>query len=80
MGLRPAGRMHHLGIGGIHTGKRVLAITNDTTVTVIELDTGEVLSGTRSSPREPPGATNNEAQADRPRRTKQLISRLTRRP
>ena len=37
-------RMHHLGIGATHTGKRVLAIADNTTVTVIHLDTGELLS------------------------------------
>ena len=44
MSLRRAGRMHHLGIGAAHAGKRVLAIADDTTVTVIELATGEVLA------------------------------------
>ena len=42
--LRRAGRMHHLGIGAAHTRKRVLAIADNTTVTVIHLDTGDVLS------------------------------------
>lgn len=42
--IRRAGRMHHLGIGRRHTGKRVLAITDETTVTVTHLDTGEILS------------------------------------
>jgi transposase InsO family protein len=42
--IRRAGRMHHLGIGRRHTGKRVLAITDETTATVIHLDTGEILS------------------------------------
>ena len=36
--------MHHLGVGYAHARKRVLAIADDTTVTVIELDTGEILS------------------------------------
>jgi hypothetical protein len=36
--------MHHLGIGIINAGKRILAIADDNTVTVIELHTGEVLS------------------------------------
>ena len=36
--------MHHLGIGAAHAGKRVLAIADNTTVTVIELTTGEVLA------------------------------------
>lgn len=42
--LRHAGRMHHLGIGTHHQGKRVLALIDETTVTVVHLDTGEVLS------------------------------------
>ncbi|WP_300266560.1 IS481 family transposase [Microbacterium sp.] len=42
--IRRAGRMHHLGIGRRHTGKRVLAITDETSVTVTHLDTGEILS------------------------------------
>jgi hypothetical protein len=42
MSLRRAGRMHHLGIGASHAGKRVLAIADD--ATVIELHTGEVLA------------------------------------
>jgi transposase InsO family protein len=44
MSFRRAGRMHHLGIGATHAGKRVLAIADDTTVTVIELTTGEILA------------------------------------
>jgi transposase InsO family protein len=42
--LRRAGRMHHLGIGYQHRGTRILALTDDTTVTVIALNTGEILS------------------------------------
>ncbi|WP_164509711.1 integrase core domain-containing protein [Gulosibacter massiliensis] len=42
--FRRAGRMHHLGIGTANNGKRVLAIADDTTVTVTHLTTGEVLS------------------------------------
>ena len=42
--LRRAGRMHHLGIGYAHQGQRVLAIADHTTVTVIDLKTGEILS------------------------------------
>jgi transposase InsO family protein len=44
MSLRRAGRMHHLGTGRAHARKRVLAIADDTSVTVIELETGEILS------------------------------------
>jgi transposase InsO family protein len=42
--MRRAGRMHHLGVGYAHRGTRVLAIADDTTVTVIHLETGEILS------------------------------------
>jgi transposase InsO family protein len=44
MTLRRAGRMHHLGVGTTHARKRVLALADDNHVTVIELDTREVLS------------------------------------
>jgi len=42
--LRRAAHMHHLGIGYQHRSKRILALSDDTTVTVIHLDTGEILS------------------------------------
>ena len=42
--IRHAGRMHHLGIGSACRGQEILAITDTTSVTVIELRTGEVLS------------------------------------
>ena len=44
MTLRRAGRMHHLGIGTADARKRVLALADDHHITVIELETGEVLS------------------------------------
>lgn len=44
MSFRRAGRMHHLGIGAAHARKRVLALADDHQVSVIELDTGEILS------------------------------------
>ena len=44
MSFRRAGRMHHLGIGAAHARTRVLAIADDTTVTVIKLETSEILS------------------------------------
>lgn len=44
MSLRRAGRMHHLGVGYAHIGKRVLAFADDTHITVADLATGEVLS------------------------------------
>lgn len=42
--LRRAGRMHHLGIGAAHRGKRVLALIDETTVTITHLDTGEIIA------------------------------------
>ncbi len=42
--LRRAGRLHHLRIGAVHAGRRVLAIVDEQEVTVVALDTGEVLS------------------------------------
>lgn len=42
MSFRRAGRMHHLGIGYAHARTRVLAIADDTTITVIALETGEI--------------------------------------
>jgi hypothetical protein len=42
--IRRAGRMHHLGVGIAHRGKGTLAVTDTSSVTVIELRTGEVLS------------------------------------
>jgi transposase InsO family protein len=42
--MRRAGRMHHLGIGHAHRGTRILAIADNTTVTVTQLETGEILS------------------------------------
>ncbi len=47
MSFRRAGRMHHLGTGRPNTRKRVLALADETHVThvtVIELETGEILS------------------------------------
>jgi transposase InsO family protein len=42
--FRRAGRMHHLGVGYAHRGLKILAIADDTTVTVTNLATGEILS------------------------------------
>ena len=36
--------MHHLAIGRAHARKRVLALADDQHITVIEIETGEVLS------------------------------------
>jgi hypothetical protein len=40
MSIRRAGRMHHLGVGANNAHRRVLAIADQTTVTVIDLLTG----------------------------------------
>jgi transposase InsO family protein len=42
--LRRAGRLHHLKIGAAHARTRVLAIVDEERVTVVALDTGELLS------------------------------------
>lgn len=50
MSLRRAGRMHHLGIGVEHRKKRILALVDETTVTVIHLDTGEIIATNTINP------------------------------
>jgi len=40
--LRRAGRLHHLKIGAAHARRRVLAMADETTVTVVALDTGRM--------------------------------------
>ena len=42
--LRRAGRMHHLGIGAEHRGKRVIALLDETSVSIVHLDTGEIIA------------------------------------
>ena len=44
MTLRRAGRLHHLNTGAAHARQRVLAIVDEHEVTVVALDTGEILS------------------------------------
>jgi hypothetical protein len=44
MSFRRAGRMHHLGTGRSNARKRVLALADDTHVTITDLETGEILS------------------------------------
>ena len=62
--LRRAGRLHHLGIGAAHARRRVLAIVDEHEVTVVALDTGEVLSTHLIEPDRATGATNDETPAD----------------
>jgi len=42
--LRRAGRLHHLKVGAAFARRRVLAIVDEQEVTVVALDTGEILS------------------------------------
>jgi len=44
MTLRRAGRLHHLKVGAVHARRHVLAIIDEAEVTVVALDTGEILS------------------------------------
>ncbi len=44
MTLPRGGRLYHLKIGAAHARQRVLAIVDEQEVTVVALDTGEVLS------------------------------------
>ena len=50
MTLRRGGRLYHLKIGAAHARRRVLAIVDEHEVTVVALDTGEVLSVHRIEP------------------------------
>jgi transposase InsO family protein len=48
--LRRAGRLHHLNTGAVNARRRVLAIVDEQQVTVVALDTGEILSTHRIEP------------------------------
>jgi hypothetical protein len=50
MTLRRAGRLHHLKVGATHARRRVLAIVDEQEVTIVALDTGEILSAHRIEP------------------------------
>jgi transposase InsO family protein len=50
MTLRRGGRLYHLKIGVAHARRRVLAIVDEQEVTVVALDTGEILSTHRTEP------------------------------
>ncbi len=58
--------MHHLGVGYAPRGTRILAIADDTTVTVINLTTAEILSHHDIDPPRATGATHKEPRADGP--------------
>ncbi len=42
--------MHHLGVGAIHKKKRVILLIDDHDVTVVHLDTGELLATNQIDP------------------------------
>jgi hypothetical protein len=42
--LRHAGKLHHLGVGARHKQQRVTILVDHTSATVIQQDTGEILS------------------------------------
>jgi len=48
--LRRGGRLHHLAAGVVNARRRVLAIVDETEVTLVALDTGEILSSHRIEP------------------------------
>jgi transposase InsO family protein len=48
--LRRAGRLHHLNTGVVNARRRVLALVDEQEVTVVALDTGEILSTHRIEP------------------------------
>ena len=48
--LRRAGRLHHLNTGAVNARRRVLAIVDEQQVTVVALDTSEILSTHRIEP------------------------------
>jgi transposase InsO family protein len=50
MTLRRGGRMHHLNMGAACARRRVLAIVDAQEVTIVALDTGEILSAHRIEP------------------------------
>jgi transposase InsO family protein len=50
MTLRRAGRLHHLNAGVAHARRRVMAIVDEQEVTLVSLDTGEILSSHRIEP------------------------------
>lgn len=42
--------MHHLGVGAEYHGKRCILIADETTITVIHLDTGEIIATNTINP------------------------------
>jgi transposase InsO family protein len=64
--IRRGGRMHHIGIGRAHTGRRVLALADEHEITVIDLLTGEVLSTHQIQPERAYWPKQNEHPGHRP--------------
>jgi hypothetical protein len=50
MTLRRGGRLYHLNAGVVHARRWVLAIVDEQEVTIVDLDTGEILSSHRIEP------------------------------
>ena len=48
--MRRAGRLYHLKVGAAFAHRRVLAMVDEAEVTVVALDTGEILSTHRIEP------------------------------
>ena len=58
--------MHHLGVGHAHARRRFLAIADDTTVTVIEIHTAQVLSQHQIQPEKTYWRNTQKPRADGP--------------
>lgn len=56
--------MHHLGMGVEHRGKRCIPIADETTVTVIHLDTGGIIATNTIDPPALTGETTKRSPAD----------------
>lgn len=52
--------MHHLGIGVTHRGKRVILIADNTTITVVHLDTDETIATNTIDPTRPDWRNNEK--------------------
>ncbi|WP_307451104.1 MULTISPECIES: hypothetical protein [Microbacterium] len=59
--FRSAGRTHHLDIGATHRGRRCILIADEYTITVVHLDTGEIIATNTINPTRPTGATTRRA-------------------
>lgn len=71
--LRHAGRLHHIGVGRIHTGTHVIVLAQDLHIRVIHADTGELLRELQLDPTrdyqptgKPPGPTRTQQNGPNP--------------